>query len=184
MRSVLRAGAVALALTLASCGGGAARGQAGGSATSDPLYMVESLDGVDGCDLLTRSEIEQAFGGTVSPGVGDETGHCVWDVGPHATLAGSGPGVVAVGGAPHRPTAQGVEDTYADMRHGLGADAVDVDGIGQSAYYVGGTGGYEPGTVTFHTGTDIIWLQASFHPVRPDTKEHLINLARDVARRL
>jgi hypothetical protein len=48
---------------------------------------------------------------------------------------------------------------------------------------VGGTGGYQP-TVTFRTDKDIVWVQASFQPERPATKDVLVELAAAVARRL
>lgn len=132
--------------TQASSGG--ETGGDGGEAAAD----------TDWCTVLDKTEIEEQFGegGTVSEGVPDDVvAGCEWEVGEDQSAPGTGAINVShpVGASTGAP-----EERFAEYKASA-IDAVDVQGVGDEAYY-------EPGfaAVTVRKGDTIFVVQASFIP--------------------
>jgi hypothetical protein len=142
---------------LAACGGGAATtpGASSGAAASGPSGVPASspanaasspgasspaastgtgtgtgANPSDECSVVTRADVEAAFGGSSSAGKIDENGHCAFEVSGtiHAGKVASVPVVVGV--------SFGDRYTIYDTAKMLFGDAVTkVDGLGTDAWY-------------------------------------------------
>jgi len=192
---VPRAGALAVALVLAmalvGCGDDGGDGDAGGGLDvgdladkgadgGDPGDVADgtagggtgSMGDLDLCALLDVSQIESALGtsGLVAEGR-EEQGGCTWDVeaGPGAPDSG----VVALGA---RDLAPPFDEAFAETRE-VSGDVVDVQGVGEEAFYVNGA-------VTFRSDGLVIWVQEVFFPERPGTEQEVTSLAQQVLERV
>ncbi len=131
-------------------------------------------DEIDKCTLLEASEIEAEFGGPVSNPI-DEGYQCQWEVGEDQSQPGTG--TISVAAGTQVPDQSGQD--YYDIVREAATDAVEVDGIGDAAYY-------EPvfGAVTVLANDTVIVVQAAFIPEPDGQQEKVENLAALVADRL
>jgi hypothetical protein len=185
------AGVLAVALALAACGGDgddptAANGDGAGGGTAptgdagagagsdstggDPAWTGE----IDACALLEPADIEEALGtGPVSE-LGEDIYACEWQVGS----PGDGPdsGTIGIDGIDRLPG--GIEPSFDAMRFD---NSVPVEGVGDDAFYSVNLGS---GLITFRTGGVILWIDAAFEPMRPNSQEELTALAQVLVERL
>lgn len=138
------------ALTVGACGGGAATtpGASSGAAASAQVPSGAPVSSsafassspaastgagtipADECSVVTKADVEAAFGGSSSAGTIDENGHCTFDVsgtihaGPNAGL----PGTVGVSFGDKF-------DPYDTAKFLFGDAVTKVDGLGTEAWY-------------------------------------------------
>jgi hypothetical protein len=125
-------GVLLAAAILAACGGGATTtpGASSGVVASTGTGTHTGAIPSDQCSVVTRADVEAAFGGSSSAGKIDENGHCAFEVSGtiHAGPNVSVPGFVGVS----------FVDRYTiyDTAKLLFGDAVTkVDGLGTDAWY-------------------------------------------------
>ncbi len=136
--------AVMLAAGLAACGGGgspapaASSGVATAAPSGAPASAVPSAGGSahaggilsDACSVVTKADVEAAFGGSSTAGTVDENGACAFRIS----------GALKAVGAAAIPARLNVSlnadySTYAIMKEGLGDTVTKIDGLGSDAWY-------------------------------------------------
>lgn len=151
---------VVVGLVLVACGDG---GAAGGNGVT-----VESP-----CELADAAMVEQAFGGTVSPGEEGPGRDCRFDIsgGPVAKVQ-----VFEFGSAAQF---DGVRGGYEDNRGGT----TDVSGVGEEAFYPGDVG---PLTLVVKASGQVFSVSASdaFAEEPPGTDAMVAELARAIVAKL
>lgn len=187
--------AAVVLLGVAGCGGGSDEktakdeldSQGAGSEDAGDIGDAGQSAAVDLCSLLETSEVETEFGerGVVVDGVEDFT-HCTWDVGDQSQNNSGSLSVSDMGPA----IGQTAEDYFAGFKE-LANDPVDVDGVGDEAYYETDPDAYSSGDTTFEqsflvfrTGDLVLSLDAFFGPAVAGTQEKLLELAEHVLDRL
>lgn len=139
----------------------------------------DSPSDLDLCSLLETAEVEAELGhrGTVTDGYLDGT-RCVWDVGD---LLDTTWGTVALSELPSAPGMSAEE--YFDRSREDYVDPVDVEGVGDEAYYAVDTE-YSEVAVFIRVGETMVLLNGFFANDLEDVREPLVALAGRVAGRL
>jgi hypothetical protein len=157
-------------------------GETAGNTTASDASGSEAgtATDVDPCTLLTIDEIETEFGtaGEVSDGEGTLGQDCGWDVGEDQSQPGTGTVHVFV---QYIDPALPIDDAatmFADQQQAA-AGAVEIDGLGDAAYY-------QPDltTVNMLVGDRVTFVQAAFIPTPDGVQESLETLAALVVDRL
>jgi hypothetical protein len=185
----LVAGVVAAVILLtAACGDDSDSGEDVAASDGDDVEATDDSEtedtgtddaDIDPCTLLEVEEIEAEFGdaGPVFDGQ-QEFDQCTWLVGEDQSEPGTGSVHVFVQYVdPSLPIGDAPE-IFTEQQN-MTADAVEVDGVGDAAYFSPSFG-----SLDFLVGDRIFFVQAVFIPERADAQESLQALAQLVVERV